>query len=291
MLCLLLALVAAGCARRCTLETIRPGLRPIPWTHIPLRNDPADFQFAILADRTGGERPGVFPAALDKLNLLQPEFVLCVGDLIEGKSDDPDQIRAEHAELHDMLLARRLPFFRIPGNHDLTNDAMTRIWQEDLGRTYYHFTYRDVLFLCLNSEDPPQADKSPHFSDEQIAWLARVLKRNADVRWTLVFLHKPAWETRKDTGWAKIEPLLQDRPHTVFAGHNHTYLKTRRGDNDYYKLATTGGSSTLAGLEQGKFDHLMWVTMTDRGPIIANLLLDAIRDDNPRDDHLPPPAN
>lgn len=92
MVCLLLIL-AAGCTRRCRLETIKPGLRPIPWTHIPLRNDPADFQFAILADRTGGERPGVFPAALDKLNLLQPEFVLCVGDLIEGKTEDPDRIR------------------------------------------------------------------------------------------------------------------------------------------------------------------------------------------------------
>lgn len=183
-----------------------------------------------------------------------------------------------------MLLARRIPLFRVPGNHDLSNDAMTRIWHEDLGRTYYHFIYRDVLFLCLNSEDPPQTDKSPHFSDEQIAWLARALKHNDDVRWTFVFLHKPAWETRKNNGWSRIEPLLKDRPHTVFAGHNHTYLKTRRGDNDYYKLATTGASSNLAGPEQGKFDHITWVTMTNTGPITANLLLDGIRDDNPRDD-------
>lgn len=51
------------------------------------RNDPDVFQFAILADRTGGERPGVFTDAIRKLNLLQPEFVISVGDLIEGSGD------------------------------------------------------------------------------------------------------------------------------------------------------------------------------------------------------------
>ncbi len=51
-----------------------------PWTDLDLNNRPENFQFAIVTDRTGGHRPGVFPSACRKLNLLQPEFVMSVGD-------------------------------------------------------------------------------------------------------------------------------------------------------------------------------------------------------------------
>ena len=53
-----------------------------PWTKRPFRNDPDDFQFAIVTDRTGGMRPGVFARSAAKVNELQPEFVMSVGDLI-----------------------------------------------------------------------------------------------------------------------------------------------------------------------------------------------------------------
>ena len=55
-----------------------------PYTHLKFQNDPDNFQFAVISDLAGGNRPGVFPAAVDLLNLLQPEFVMSVGDFIEG---------------------------------------------------------------------------------------------------------------------------------------------------------------------------------------------------------------
>ena len=55
-----------------------------PWSNLDFNNDPDNFQFAIVTDRTGGHRAGVFEDAIRKLNLLQPEFVISVGDLIEG---------------------------------------------------------------------------------------------------------------------------------------------------------------------------------------------------------------
>ncbi|MFN8854088.1 MAG: hypothetical protein ACK50P_00890, partial [Planctomycetaceae bacterium] len=50
-----------------------------PWTNQPVNRSPGDFQFAIVTDRTGGRRPGIFTEAVRKLNLLQPEFVISVG--------------------------------------------------------------------------------------------------------------------------------------------------------------------------------------------------------------------
>ena len=42
------------------------------------------FSFAIVSDRTGGHRAQIFSQAVEQLNMLQPTFVLSVGDLIEG---------------------------------------------------------------------------------------------------------------------------------------------------------------------------------------------------------------
>jgi hypothetical protein len=56
-----------------------------PWTSEDFRNDPEDFQFAIIGDRTGGANvQKTFEIAMGQLNLLQPEFVINVGDIIEG---------------------------------------------------------------------------------------------------------------------------------------------------------------------------------------------------------------
>jgi len=46
-----------------------------PWTSENFRNNPENFQFAIIGDRTGGANvQGTYAAAMDQLNLLQPNF-------------------------------------------------------------------------------------------------------------------------------------------------------------------------------------------------------------------------
>ncbi len=253
---------------------------PNPWNHLEFLNNPENFQFLIVTDRTGGHRAGVFADAVRKINLLQPEFVVSVGDLIEGYTEDLDQLNSEWDEFNGFIDQLEMPFFYVPGNHDYSNEVMAKLWEEKFGRSYYHFVYGDVLFLCLNSEDPP----STNISGEQRAYIKETLEAHPDVRWTFVFLHKPMWTIDQDTGWAEVQEMLGERPHTVFAGHYHNYMKhTFHEENyGYFVLATTGGGSRLRGPEYGEFDHVVWVTMTDDGPRIANLMLDGILDENVR---------
>ena len=253
-----------------------------PWTHLDLRNDPHHFQFAIVTDRTGGHRPGVFEDAVTKLNLLQPEFVVSVGNLIEGYTEDLEQLHAEWREFEGFVEQLEMPFFYVPGNHDISNPVMAKEWARRFGASYYHFVYRDVLFLCLNTEDQPPRN----LSEEQITFVADGLAEHPDVRWTLVFMHEPLWDYERDTGFRRVEELLQGQPYTVFAGHYHTYTKHVRNDRNYFVLATTGGGSSLRGPMFGEFDHVVWVTMTDRGPRIANLMLEGIWDENVRTEQM-----
>ncbi len=251
-----------------------------PWSHLNLNNDPENFQFAIVTDRTGGHRQGVFMDALKKLNLLQPEFVMSIGDLIEGYTRNETEIYRQWKEFIGFIDSLQMPFFYLPGNHDYINDVMARIWKELFGPSYYHFVYRNVLFLCLNSDEAAKGPNMGGIEESQFNYVKKVLEENQDVRWTLVFMHQPLWLFDSTGYWPDVEKLLEERKHTVFVGHQHHYVKYTRNNGTYIMLATTGGISRLRGPDFGEFDHVVWVTMTDEGPVIANLMLEGIWDEN-----------
>lgn len=247
-----------------------------PWTSLKLNNDPDQFQFAVVSDRTGGHRDKIFSRAVKQVNLLQPQFVMSVGDLIEGYTVKEDAIKTQWDEFDSYVKKFEMPFFYVPGNHDLTNKTQVEKWGERYGKRYYHFTYKNVLFLCLNSENPP--DGMSTIDKEQQEWVAKTAAANKDVRWTFVFLHKPIW-TAKDldaNGWAAVEKALAGRGYNVFCGHVHRYQVFERNGTKYYQLATTGGGSKLRGTEYGEFDHVAWITMKKKAPLIANVMLDGI---------------
>ncbi|WP_266206167.1 PA14 domain-containing protein [Pontibacter kalidii] len=247
-----------------------------PWTHTDFKNKPENFSFAIVADRTNGHRIGVFRSAMEKVNDLQPEFVLSVGDLIEGYTTDTVELRRQWNEFNGLLKPLQMPFFRVPGNHDVSNDVQKALWAKQFGRDYYHFIYKDVLFLILNSTD---GDGVP-FSEQQLTYAEKTIQNNPNVRWTFVLMHHPVWNKREENGFYRVEKALADRKFTVIAGHTHRYMASVHNDRNYYVLATTGGSTRLRGYEFGETDHISWVTMTDQGPSLVNLELEGILKDN-----------
>ena len=205
---------------------------------------------------------------------------MSVGDLIEGYTKDTLQLNAEWREFMSFIEPLKAPFFFVPGNHDITNEVMEKKWNELFGVSYYHFIYKDVLFLCLNSEDNLRGAGRGPIGDEQFAYIKKTLEENTQVKWTLVFMHQPLWVQEDTKRWKEVEALLADRNHNVFAGHYHRYWKTQRNNGKYIALATTGGGSRLRGKAYGEFDHVVWATMTEEGPILANLFLDGIWDEN-----------
>ncbi len=85
-------------------ESVPPGMilpnlkGPHPWSDKPVLDDPSRFHIAIMTDRTGGHRPGVWMQAVESINLLRPDFVMSVGDLIEGYTENEAQVQKEWKE-------------------------------------------------------------------------------------------------------------------------------------------------------------------------------------------------
>ncbi len=248
-----------------------------PWKGIEKTEASASsFQFAVVADRTGGMQGGVFQQAVKKLNLLQPDFVISVGDLIDGYTRNADVVNNQWDEFDAIIGKLQMPFFYIPGNHDLTNEILADIWKKRRGESYYHFLYEHVLFLCLNTEDRDFYG----ISNDQVKYFENVLNTYRDVRWTFVFMHRPLWDYGDKAGYEHIESALQGRDYTLFSGHNHNYVKKNRNGQNHFVLATTGGGSELRGAEFGELYHVVWVTVGDTMPVIVNLALDGIYDEN-----------
>ena len=135
-----------------------PGLgEAVPWSGLAeLPERPEEFSFVLLSDRTGMARPGVFERAIAITNLLRPDFAIQIGDTIEGYTRDPGDLDRQWKEFDELIDPLRVPLFRVPGNHDVGNDLMRQHWLARHGVLHYHFRYRDVLFLVIDTQDPPQ---------------------------------------------------------------------------------------------------------------------------------------
>jgi hypothetical protein len=202
-----------------------------------------------------------------------------VGDLIQGQDKkDPRPTTEQWAEFNGWTKQFNARFYYTVGNHDIGSLDEQAEWCRQHGARYYYFVYKNVLFLFLDSEDPPPTQISP----AQATFVEDTLAAHANVDWTLVFFHKPFWDyaapgAPPDPGWERVKTALQKdgRKHTVFAGHVHRYMHYIIDGTEYYTLATTGANHDFKkGPGDGELDHFAWVTMTKDGPKVLNVLLD-----------------
>lgn len=279
-----------------------------PWTSEPTGRSLDQFTFAIVSDLNGGEREGIFSVAMEQMKLLQPDFIMTVGDLIDGGTEDVAVLKKQYDDFDKRAAIAGVPLIHIGGNHDLTNPIMRAYWQERYGQRYYHFVYKNVLFLIVDSEDFEEKRmqeiylarakaidiinsdhpedylkteyyrmterKSGEVSDEQSAYFEKVITANTNVHWTLVFMHKPVWMRDEGLNFSRIEKALVNREHTVFNGHLHSYAHQVRNNRDYIMLGTTGGSQQPN--DENAYDHITLVSFMGNEPVIANLRMDGI---------------
>jgi len=70
---------------------------------------------------------------------------MSVGDLIEGYTDDIDQLDKEWEEFEGFIDQFEMPFFYVAGNHDYSNKTQAKQWREKFGAEYYHFLYKTLI--------------------------------------------------------------------------------------------------------------------------------------------------
>ena len=233
-------------------------------------NSPDTFRFVILSDRTGGHVPGDYEKAVAEVNLLKPDFVMCVGDLIEGYKPDEQVLTKQWQEFEDIISHLDAPFFYAPGNHDVRKDqpqdpdTSRNLYQRRhgaLGKTYYSFNYRDCHFLILNT---PTAEVDPAFAAEQKAFIEKDLANIHPAQHVFVFTHFPMPNNK--TVWPTLKTLLPKDRSTIFTGHEHALSYAQLDGIPTYVLPSTGAATD----NNPGNEHLYAQVVVDRGnPTIA----------------------
>jgi hypothetical protein len=208
-----------------------------------------DFRFSILGDRTGDAEPQVYESVWRGAGLLHPDFVVNVGDTIQGGNDATAE--AEWAALRPLWNRYKLPQFFTPGNHDIWSVISRRIYEKETGHpAFYGFNFQDAHFTVLDNS------QTENLSGQQMEFLEQDLAQNKSRDPKFVLFHKPFWLIPvmfQSSQFPFHQLIRRYGVRYVISGHGHQFVRAVQDGIVYIEAGSSGGKLKGQGFEQGWF--------------------------------------
>lgn len=219
-----------------------------------------DFRFSIIGDRTGGAQPEIFGRVWREVDMLHPDFIVNVGDTIQGGRDETAQ--NEWLELRPIWERySHYPLYFTPGNHDVFSDTSRAVYEKETKRpSFYSFNWEDAHFTILDNS------RTSDLSEEQLEFLKKDLEQHKDKNPKFVLFHKPYWIPLLMLGNTEF-PLhkiaKQYGVQHIISGHGHQFVRIVRDGIAYMEVGSSGGTMQRAleqghGMKEGRFYHHVW---------------------------------
>lgn len=239
------------------------------------KENSSEVRFIVLGDSQFADPPQ-FERMIHEADMLRPAFVIQVGDLIHGYTKNKEQLRKEWRRYKNQISALSVPFYPVPGNHDVVTDEAEEVYAEVWGndKYYYSFDKGSAHFIVLDSWWKEEDDR---ISQWQRDWLKKDLEKYAEKcgedlknRSIFVFLHSPLWKYPKDHNGRqdidKVHEILKNYPtKLVVAGHSHEYVWKEKDSINYLVINSAGVRNP--NFRGGKFSSFLNVTVTDDGKV------------------------
>lgn len=220
-----------------------------------------DFHFSIIGDRTGRATPEVWGRVWREVSLLGPDFVINVGDTIQGGADE--LVERQWDEIAPVFgRYRDLPLYFTPGNHDIFSDFSEKVYTKRTGRPpHYSFDFQNAHFTVLDNS------RTSDLSEEQLDFLERDLKEHQARSPKFIFVHKPYWmiPLKLQSGEFRLHQLARRYGVAyVVSGHGHRLVRMERDGIQYLMVASSGANieaqrNNPEGFRSGYLYHHVWV--------------------------------
>jgi hypothetical protein len=160
----------------------------------------------------------IFHDAVEELIGTDAVFGVSLGDIVADDPEMMDDVAAGIAQIG-------IPWHNIIGNHDNDRDAKTNEERDEtferfFGPSTYAFEYGEVVFIGLNNiYFQPDGKYKPHFTEEQLAFVANYLKFVPENKLVMLMMHAPivACDNKEE-----MYRLIENREHTFsISGHVH----------------------------------------------------------------------
>ena len=259
------------------------------------------FHFVIYGDRTGGEPAGLafLRQAVADTNLIDPDLVMTVGDLIQGYNKKPQWIE-QMKEYRSIMKELNMEWYPVAGNHDIywvgkgpaPEGHHESNYEEHFGPLWYSFEHKKTGFIVLYSDEgDPKTNKKGFndfglqtMSDAQLSFLDKALEKLGSARQVFVFIHHPRWINRPgyaSGNWDVVHEKLSAAGNVkaVFAGHIHRMRFDKPDDGiEYYTLAATGGHLAADIPGAGHLHHFNMVSVRENSFSVSSMAVGAVFD-------------
>lgn len=223
------------------------------------------FRFAVVGDRTASPQDPVFEEIIDEIALLDPDFVMCVGDIAEVDVGDSLTVDAEFNRMLDIVGKLPCKFYWCAGNNDIAQESDRAVYENKTGfKRYYSFNHENSHFVVLDNTMLyfPQTQE---MDAEQLEWLHKDLEKHRQMDNIFVFYHIPTYiyarrEGETDTLMRIFEKYGVD---VVFTGHHHEYSYLNHNNIEYIDMGSSGGGMSTNDPARGNF--YQYLTVTVRG--------------------------
>lgn len=204
---------------------------------------------------------------------IKPDICIYLGDLIED-TNNHDQDLKNLKYIWNELKKINVPFYAIPGNHDLRCMNFREEVEDIMG--YGHSTFSvnikgyHLVLLGLDVRNDLGTEnggilKTQFISDDDLEWLKKDLEKN-DMP-CIIFNHFGIAEDDMAGNWwfescpenallanrKKLKDVLKktDNIIGVFSGHQHWTKKIREGSIDYYVVGSITENINNNGIPDG----------------------------------------
>ncbi|MDH4212008.1 MAG: metallophosphoesterase [candidate division WOR-3 bacterium] len=223
------------------------------------------FRFAVVGDRTGTPQDPVFEEIIEEIALLDPDFVMCVGDIAEVDVGDSAAVDAEFNHMLDIVGKLPCKFYWCAGNNDIAQESDRIRYEAKTGfKRYYSFNYENSHFVVLDNTMLYFA-QTQEMDEEQLDWLQKDLEKHKQMDNKFVFYHIPTYiyalrGGESDTLMQIFEKYGVD---VVFTGHHHEYSYLNHNNVEYIDVGSSGGGISTNDAARGHF--YQYLTITVRG--------------------------